>query len=75
MLRNAQNQIITLNAAQRLICDVGMQDMANGHNTRPIAKERQRILKPLKETLEPRDPCGRGTNGMFSLGTRAKLIP
>ena len=72
MLRNAQNQIITLNAAQRQICDVGMQDLANGHNT-PEVKARQRILKPLKETLELRDPCGRG-NGMFSLGTRAKLI-
>ena len=74
MLRNAQNQIITLLAAQRLIGDVGMQDMANGHNT-PEVKARERILKHLKETLELRDPCGRGTNGMFSLGTRAKLIP
>jgi len=73
MLRNAQNQIITLNAAQRQICDVGMQDLANGHNT-PEVKARQRILEPLKETLELRDPCGRGTNGMFALGTRGKLI-
>ena len=73
MLRNAQNQIITLNTAQRQICDVGMQDLANGHNT-PEVKARQRILEPLKETLELRNPCGRGTNGMFNLGTRAKLI-
>ena len=73
MLRNAQNQIITLNAAQRQICDVGMQDLANGHNT-PEVKARQRILEPLKETLELRDPCGRRTNGMFALGTRGKLI-
>ena len=73
MLRNAQNQIITLNTAQRQICDIGMQDLANGHNTRE-EWARQMILKPLKETLELRDPCGRGTNGMFSLGTRAKLI-
>ena len=73
MLRNAQNQIITLNTAQRQICDIGMQDLANGRNTREV-KARQMILEPLKETLELRDPCGRGTNGMFNLGTRAKLI-
>ena len=73
MLRNAQNQIVTLNAAQRLICDIGMKDAAAGYNT-PEVRARQRILKPLKETLELRDPCGRGTNGMFNLGTRAKLI-
>ena len=73
MLRNAQNQIITLNTAQRQICDIGMQDLANGRNTREV-RARQMILEPLKETLELRDPCGRGTNGMFNLGTRAKLI-
>lgn len=73
MLRNAQNQIITLNTAQRRICDIGMQDLANGRNT-PEVRVRQMILEPLKETLELRDPCGSGTGGMFSLGTRAKLI-
>ena len=73
MLRNAQNQIITLNAAQRQICDIGMQDLANGHDTREV-RARQMILEPLKETLELRNPCGRGINGMFNLGTRAKLI-
>ena len=73
MLRNTQNQIIVLNAAQRNICDIGLQDLANGHNT-PEVTARRRILAPLKETLELRDPCGRGTNGMFNLGTRAKLI-
>lgn len=74
MLRNAQNQIITLNAAQRQICAIGMKDLANGYNT-PEVRARQMILEPLKETLELRDPYGRETNGMFNLGTRAKLIP
>ena len=73
MLRNAQNQIIVLNAAQRNICDIGMKDLANGHNT-PEVQARQRILEPLKETLELRDPNGRSTGGMFSLGTRAKFV-
>jgi hypothetical protein len=73
MLRNAQNQIIVLNAAQRNICDIGMKDLANGHNT-PEVRARQRILEPLKETLELRDPNGRSTGGMFSLGERAKFV-
>lgn len=73
MLRNAQNQIIVLNAAQRNICDIGMKDLANGHNT-PEVRARQRILEPLKETLELRDPCGRSTGGMFSISERAKFV-
>ena len=73
MLRNTQNQIIVLNAAQRNICDIGLQDLANGYCSAEVTA-RRRILAPLKETLELRDPCGRGTNGMFNLGTRAKLI-
>jgi len=73
MLRNAQNQIIVLNAAQRNICDIGMKDLANGHNT-PEVRARQRILEPLKETLELRDPNGRSTGGMFSVEQRCKVI-
>ena len=73
MLRNTQNQIIVLNAAQRNICDIGLKDLANGHNT-PEVTARRRILAPLKETLELRDPCGRGTGGMFSIEQRCKVI-
>ena len=73
MLRNAQNQIIVLNAAQRNICDVGLQDLANGHNTSEVVA-RRRILAPLKETLELRDPNGRSTGGMFSISERAKFV-
>ena len=32
------------------------------------------LFVSLRETKELRDPYGRGTNGMFSIGTRAKLV-
>ncbi len=32
------------------------------------------LFASLKETKELSDPYGRGTNGMFSLGTRAKFV-
>ena len=73
MLRNTQNQIIVLNAAQRNICDIGLKDLANGYHSKEVTA-RRRILAPLKETLELRDPCGRSTGGMFSISERAKFV-
>ena len=73
MLRNAQNQIIVLNAAQRNICSKGMEDVAHGYET-PDRMIRQRLLAPLRETKELSDPCGRGTSGMFSISERAKFV-
>ena len=37
-------------------------------------KDNPSLFASLKETKELSDPYGRGTNGMFSLGTRAKFV-
>lgn len=37
-------------------------------------KDNPSLFASLKETKELSDPNGRSTNGMFNLGTRAKLI-
>ena len=37
-------------------------------------KDNPSLFADLRETKELSDPCGRGTGGMFSLGTRAKFV-
>lgn len=36
-------------------------------------KDNPSLFASLKETKELSDPCGRATNGMFSIETRAKF--
>jgi hypothetical protein len=65
MLLNIRNQIVTLTYKQEQIC---------AYRNRKDARARVEILSTLRETKQHPNPCGRGTNGMFSLGERAKLI-
>ena len=37
-------------------------------------KDNPSLFADLKETKELIDPCGRGTNGMFSINERAKFV-
>jgi hypothetical protein len=73
MLYNDKNQVVTLNNAQKQICNTAIADLANGITNTPEIRARLRIVGPLRETKEQPDPYGRSTGGMFSLATRANL--
>jgi len=73
MLYNSKNQVITLNNTQKHICSLALADLASGMTKTAEIRARIKILKPLRETKELSDPCGRGTNGMFALDNRARM--
>ena len=74
MLFNSRQQLVTLSLAQMMVCAHGLQDLTDGKTNTNSIKARRNILSPLRETKQQPNPCGRGTNGMFSLGDRAKFI-
>ena len=73
MLLNTKNQIVTLTAAMIRVCAAGLQDLTDGKSNTKNIRARQAILSPLRETKQHPNPCGRGTNGMFSMEARAKF--
>lgn len=75
MLLNDKNQIVTLSNKARKICDEGLAAIQNEIQDHPSIKARANILRPLKEVLCNTNPAGRGLNGMFSLGERARFMP
>jgi hypothetical protein len=74
MLFNTKNQIVTLTPAMIKVCAEGFADLLDGKTNTKSIKARQAILSPLRETKQHPNPCGRGTDGMFSINTRAKFI-
>jgi hypothetical protein len=74
MLYNSKQQVVTLTPTMIKVCAEGFADLIDGKTNTKSIKARQAILSPLRETKQHPNPCGRGTNGMFSLGERAKLI-
>lgn len=74
MLFNTKNQIVTLTPAMIKVCAEGFADLLDGKTNTKSIKARQAILSPLRETKQHPNPCGRGTNGMFSMDQRAKFI-
>lgn len=74
MLFNSRQQLVTLSLAQMMVCAQGLQDLTDGKINTGNIKARRNILSPLRETKQQSNPNGRGTNGMFSLGERAKFI-
>lgn len=73
MLYNSKNQVITLNQHQKQICTIAIAALLAGMTKTAEIRARTKILKPLRETKELSDPCGRGTNGMFALDNRARM--
>ena len=74
MLFNSKSQVVALSLAQKMVCAQGFQDLTDGKVSTANIKARRTILSPLRETKQHPNPCGRGTDGMFSMETRAKFI-